>query len=98
LEDSTGEAPNRSSRLANGLIRVLLFVGLYLLAVLFVSTFPFSMTIERLQWWSVFSARFGILDPEDSWVSVTLAMDLIVTIFVYMGILKLWKILRGRHR
>jgi hypothetical protein len=98
LENSTSEAPSRSSRLANGLIKVLLFVGLYLLAVLFVSTFPFPMTLERLQWWSTFSAKFGFSDPADSWVSVTLALDLIVTVFVYIAVVKLWNRSQARHR
>ncbi|CAB3760353.1 hypothetical protein [Paraburkholderia humisilvae] len=88
MEDSTDETPKKSSRFANVLTKVLLFVGLYLLAVLFLSTYPFPMTIERMRWWSAFSAQYGISNPEDAWVTVILVMDLVVTIFVYLAVVK----------
>jgi hypothetical protein len=86
LEESTGEASNSSSRLARYFLRGLLFIGLFLLAVLFVSTYPFPMTDEHMRWWSAFSAQFGIRDARGSWVSVTLLMDLIVAALVYFAI------------
>ncbi|MFC0397843.1 hypothetical protein [Paraburkholderia rhizosphaerae] len=88
MEDSTDETSNQPSRFASRLIKILLFVGLYLLAVLFVSTGPFPMTVEHMRWWTAFSAKWGIRDPAGSWVSVTLALDLVVTILVYLLIAK----------
>jgi hypothetical protein len=88
LEESTDEASNSSSRLASYFIKALLFVGLFLLAVLFVSTYPFPMTDEHMRWWSAFSAKFGIRDPRGSWVSLTLGVDLIVAALVYLALAK----------
>ncbi|WP_156883774.1 hypothetical protein [Paraburkholderia sp. SOS3] len=88
MEESTDEAPNSSPRLANYFIKALLFLGLFLLAVLFVSTYPFPMTEEHLRWWSAFSVALGTRDARHSWVSVTLLMDLVVTVIVYLVVAK----------
>jgi hypothetical protein len=84
--------------LVRSLVKVLLFVGLFLLLVRLVHIYPYPMTNEQLRWWFAVSAKFGIRDPEDLEVSVTLVANLILTFFLYMGVLKLWKSIHTRYR
>jgi hypothetical protein len=88
LEEPTNEASSNPSRLANYFTKALLFIGLFLLAVLFISTYPFPMTEERMRWWSGALAQLGIRDARGSWVFVTLLMDLVVAVLVYLAIAK----------
>jgi uncharacterized membrane protein HdeD (DUF308 family) len=88
LEEPTNEASSNPSRLANYFTKALLFIGLFLLAVLFISTCPFPMTEERMRWWSGVLAQLGIRDARGSWVFVTLLMDLVVAVLVYLAIAK----------
>jgi hypothetical protein len=79
-------------------VKGMLFVGLFILSMKFVHTYPVPMTNDQVEWWFVFSEKFGIGDVEGFWLSVTALADLIVTIFLYLGVLKLWKNLQMRHR
>jgi hypothetical protein len=98
LEDLAGKASIESSRLARYLVGVLLFVGLFLLPLRFIHVYPFPMTGDQLRWWFAASDKFGIRDPEDLEISVTLIADLIVTVFLYMGVQKLWETLQAKRR
>jgi hypothetical protein len=84
--------------LARRTIKGLLFVGIFILSMKFIHTYPVPMTNDQVEWWFVFSEKFGVDDVEGFWLSVTTLADLIVTIFIYVGALKLWKNLLARHR
>jgi hypothetical protein len=84
--------------LVRSFIKGLLFFVLFLLALKFVHTYPMPMTDEQVAWWLAMSRRLGIRDPDDLWMPATLIVDLIVTVSIYIGITRLWKTLRAKHR
>ncbi|MBN3803644.1 hypothetical protein GXB81_11345 [Paraburkholderia sp. Ac-20336] len=71
--------------------KVVLFIGLFLLSVRYVHTYPLPMTESQLDFWFSVSERFGIRDPEDLYVPVMVIIELIVTIFAYIIIIRLWR-------
>ena len=84
--------------LVRKVVKGLLFVSLFLLSIRYVHTYPLPMPNDQVEWWFVFSDKFGIDDVEGFCLSVTTLTDLIVSIFVYLGVLKLWKNLQTRRR
>lgn len=84
--------------LVRKVVKGLLFVSLFLPSIRYVHTYPLPMPNDQVEWWFVFSEKFGIDDVEGFCLSVTTLADLIVSLFVYLGVLKLWKNLQTRRR
>jgi hypothetical protein len=84
--------------LVRSLVKALVFVGLYVLALRFIHTYPIPMTDDQIRWWFAFSRKFDVHDPDDMWFALTFIANLIVTIFLYMGVQRLWKTLQARRQ
>jgi len=77
--------------LVRRLFKVALFLGLFILAIRYVHTYPDPMTESQLLvWWNA-SEWLGIRDPEDLYFVVWVTIQLIVTIVMYLAIMKLWR-------
>ncbi|MCG5078059.1 hypothetical protein L5014_32790 [Paraburkholderia sp. RG36] len=77
--------------LARRFIKVVLFVGLFVLSVRYVHTYPLPMPESQLSVWLSVSNRMGIRDPDDLYIPVMILIEVIVTIFLYAAIVKLWR-------
>ncbi|TDY44476.1 hypothetical protein BX592_116124 [Paraburkholderia rhizosphaerae] len=75
-----------------------LFVGLFILSLKVVRTYPIPMTGEQVEWWLCLSEKLDISDLENIWVPVTCLADLIIAFFLYIGVIKLWKTLQTKRR
>ncbi|MBN3850511.1 hypothetical protein G3N58_27370 [Paraburkholderia sp. Ac-20342] len=76
--------------LARKVAKVLLFCGLYFLAIRYVHTYPIPMTLQQQQELIVISDAFGVADTELFYILAMMLIDLIVTIMVYSILLRLW--------
>ncbi|CAB3760349.1 hypothetical protein LMG29542_03819 [Paraburkholderia humisilvae] len=80
--------------LARRVVKVLLFIALFIPVLRFVHTYPLPMTNDEVRWWYAISGKFGIdniEDFEDFWAWLTFFADFIVAIFVYMAIMRFWR-------
>lgn len=77
--------------LVRRLTKVTLFVGLFLLSVRYVHTYPLPMPENQLSAWLSVSKRMGIRDPDDLYIPVMLIAEFLVTFFLYVTIVRLWR-------
>jgi len=71
--------------------KVLLFCGLYFLAIRYVHTYPIPMTLQQQQELIVISDAFGVADTELFYILAMMLIDLLVTIMVYTILIRLWR-------
>ncbi|WP_296660371.1 hypothetical protein [Paraburkholderia sp.] len=74
--------------LAHSAAKVLLFCGLFLLAVRYVHTYPMPMTMQQQDFWSEISEAFGIADSELFYICTMITIDLVVAIVAYSILMK----------
>ncbi|NIF53745.1 hypothetical protein [Burkholderia sp. Ax-1724] len=77
--------------------KVLLFCGLYFLAIRYVHTYPIPMTLRQQQELIVASNAFGIADTELFYILAMMLIDLIATIIAYSILMRLWRHYRMRR-
>jgi hypothetical protein len=65
------------------LLKALLFIGIYALALRLVHTYPMPMPLEQQHMLFALSRRLGIRDPDDLYLSTYAIVDLIVAVLVY---------------
>lgn len=82
--------------LARKAAKVLLFCGLFLLAVRYVHTYPLPMTLQQQHFWIVVSEKFGVADSELFYIGTMVIIDLFVTIVAYAMLMKLWRRYRAK--
>jgi hypothetical protein len=82
--------------LARRLLKVLIFIGLFILAVKYVHTYPYPMPESQLRQWFTISEFFGISNPEDLYFPLMLVLDFIVAVVAYMLIMKVWRKLKTK--
>lgn len=78
------------ARLVRRLFKVALFIGLFVLSVRYVHTYPMPMPENQLAFWFAAADCFGIRDPDDLYIPTMVVIELIVAILVYVAIMKLW--------
>ena len=81
--------------LVRRLCKVVLFVGLFLLSVRYVHTYPWPMPESQALAWLSIANGFGLHDPDDVYIPVMVVIELIVTILAYKGIVKAWRYYRS---
>ncbi|MGF6607559.1 hypothetical protein OKW45_002459 [Paraburkholderia sp. WSM4175] len=79
------------------LFKVVLFIGLFCLAVPYVHTYPWPMPESQSAMWWRASRWLGVRDPEDLYFAVWAAIDLIVAALAYVTIVKLWRYYRTKQ-
>jgi hypothetical protein len=84
--------------LVRRLLKTVLFVGLFMLSVRYVHTHPVPMAENQLMVLLSIANRVGIRDPDDLYILVMLILELLVTVVAYVMFLKLWRLLKARHR
>jgi hypothetical protein len=84
--------------LVRRIAKTLLFVGLFLLSVRYVHTYPMPMPDSQLHVWLLAARRLGISDPDDLYIPVMLVIELIATIAAYVLIVRLWRFLANRRQ
>jgi hypothetical protein len=84
--------------LARRLSKTLLFVGLFLLSVRYVHTYPVPMPESQLAVLLSISHSMGIRDPDDLYIPVMLILELLTTIAAYVLIFKFWRFFNTRHK
>jgi len=77
--------------LVRRIFKTLLFCGLFFLSVRYVHTYPMPMTQDQQQRLIVVSDKLGVRDAEALYIFTMYLIDLMVTIFAYMVIIRLWR-------
>ncbi|MBN3802510.1 hypothetical protein GXB81_05495 [Paraburkholderia sp. Ac-20336] len=77
--------------LVRRIFKVALFIGLFLLSVRYVHTYPLPMPEGQIMFWIDASDRLGISDSDNLYIPTMVIIDLIVAILAYVAILKLWR-------
>jgi hypothetical protein len=76
---------------AHRLLKVLLFIGLFLLSFRFVRPYDDGWTEFETRAWMRASEVLGIGDPENLYIGLWLTIELIVATLAYVAIMKLWQ-------
>jgi hypothetical protein len=77
--------------LARRVFKIILFLGLFALAIRYVHPYTYPWTESEARAWSHASQWLGIHDPEDLYFVVWVTIELIVTVLVYVTTMKLWR-------
>jgi hypothetical protein len=78
------------ARLARSMLKWLVFVGMLLLSIRYVHTYPVPMTLSQQQVLVEISNWFGVKDCELFYIVSMLLIDLMVTWIVFWATLWLW--------
>ncbi|RDS79080.1 hypothetical protein DWU98_19585 [Dyella monticola] len=73
------------------IVRAILFIGLYDLALRFVHTYPVPMPPDQQNILFLLSEKLGIRDPDDLYIFGFATIDLVVTILAYRAVIRLWR-------
>jgi len=80
----------RMATLVRRIFKLALFIGLFLLSVRYIHTYPLPMPEDQIMFWIEASDRLGISDSDNLYIPTMVVIDLIVTILAYVAIMKLW--------
>jgi hypothetical protein len=78
--------------------RVMLFVGLFVLSVRFVHTYPLPMPPEHQHQLFVLSQKLGVRDPENLYLFAEVIVNLIAAAVGYMLLMRLWRKAKIKRR
>jgi len=78
--------------------KVLLFIGLFILSVKYVHTYPQPMTAHQLDVLLRICEKLGIHDPDDFYIPAMRVAELAVTIIVYASMMRIWRFYRVKQR
>jgi hypothetical protein len=84
-------------RSVRGVLKILLFLGLYALTLRFVHTYPIPMPPDQQHVLLTLSRKLGVRDPDDLYVYTFAVVDLIIATVVYMTVMRFWRIRRKRQ-
>lgn len=84
--------------LARRLFKTVLFLGLFLLSVRYVHTYPVPMTEEQLGILLAICDALDIRDPENLYIPAMLVLELLTTITVYILIIKSWRLFKAMNK
>ncbi|WP_081051603.1 hypothetical protein [Burkholderia diffusa] len=79
------------------LFKVALFFGLIALSLRYVRPYPYEWTESQMRAWLYTSQALGIRDPEDLYFAVWVTIELIVAVFAYIAITRMWRHHRKKH-
>jgi len=79
------------------IFKLLLFIGLYALALRLIHTYPVPMPPEQQHILFSFSRSLGIRDPDDLYLSTFAIVDMIIAIMAYRLIMKIWRHCRSKR-
>ncbi|MFP4895058.1 hypothetical protein [Paraburkholderia sp. EG304] len=83
--------------LARRLFKFALFLGLFVLSVLYVRPYPYEWTeTESNAYWAA-SDWLAVRDPDDLYYVVWVTIELIVAVLAYVAIMKLWRWRSTKH-
>jgi hypothetical protein len=76
--------------LARRVVKIALFVGLFLLSVRCIGRNGPMPEWEALRWLNIANG-LGLHEADDVYIPVMLTIDLLVTVLAYVAIMKLWR-------
>jgi hypothetical protein len=77
--------------LVRRVLKVLLFIALYLLSFRFVRPHDDGWTESEMPAWMHASELLGIRDPENLYIGLWMTIELISAVLAYITIMKLWR-------
>jgi hypothetical protein len=80
------------------IFRVMLFVGLFVLSMRFIHTYPLPMPPDQQHQLFVLSRKLGIRDPDDLYLSVVAIVNLIAAAIEYTLLMRLWRMVKMKWR
>ena len=72
-------------------LKVLMFIGLYLLSFRFVRPHDDGWTESEMRAWIRASEVLSIRDPENLYIGLWMTIELITAALAYVAIMKLWR-------
>jgi len=82
-------------KLSVGIVKLLMFVGLFVLSMRFIHTYPQPMPPEQLQYLFAISRTLGLRDPDDFYLSAVAIVNLIAATVEFKLLMRLWEKCRG---
>ncbi|RQR36742.1 hypothetical protein [Burkholderia sp. Bp9142] len=82
--------------LARRLLKVLLFIGLFLISARYIPLSNEWTPAEARAWWRA-SEWLGVSDPDDVYFVVWVTIELIVAVLAYIAIMWMWRHYRGKE-
>ncbi|MFL6835481.1 MAG: hypothetical protein ACJ8F0_23120 [Xanthobacteraceae bacterium] len=82
--------------LARRLLKILLFIGLFLISVRYIPLSNQWTPAEARAWWRA-SEWLGVRDPDDLYFMVWVTIELITTVLAYVAIMRMWRHHRKNH-
>ena len=76
--------------LARRLLKILLFIGLFLISVRYIPLSNQWTPAEARAWWRA-SEWLGVRDPDDLYFMVWVTIELITTVLAYVAIMRMWR-------
>ena len=73
-----------------------LFVGLFVLSMHYIHTYPLPMPPEHLHLLFVLSEKLDVRDPEELYLSAVAIVNLIAATVEYTLLVRLWRLYKGR--
>lgn len=80
---------------ARRLLKVALFVGLFLISVRYIPLSSEWTPAEARAWWRA-ADWLGVRDPDDLYFVVWVTIELFVAVLAYVAIMTLWRRYRGK--
>lgn len=80
--------------LAHRALRLVLFIGLFILSVRYIHTYPIPMTQDQQQDLIVISGKLGVRDAEALYIFTMCFIDLIASILAYRMIMSVSRRMR----
>ncbi|OAJ54152.1 hypothetical protein A6V36_17895 [Paraburkholderia ginsengiterrae] len=84
--------------LVRKVFKCFLFIGLLILSVRYVHTYPQPMTENQLHWLLVICQKLGIHDPDNLYIPAMMVLEVIAAIMAYLLIMKLSKCIGAKRR
>ncbi|MFD1554475.1 hypothetical protein ACFSHT_02385 [Paraburkholderia silviterrae] len=78
--------------------KVILFVGLFLVSMRFIHTYPLPMPVNQQHYLIAISQMFGVRDYDGFYLSAVALVNLIVASIEYALIMKVWKYVSVRRK
>ena len=79
-------------------LKTFIFIGLLYLSLRYIHVFAYPWTTEQQRIALAISASLKVRDPEDVYIPVVLALDLITSIAAYRLIMKGWRWIQGKRQ
>ncbi|WP_083494080.1 hypothetical protein [Burkholderia sp. lig30] len=78
--------------------KIALFVGLFVISMRFIHTYPLPMPLDQQHQLLMASRKLGIRDPDDLYLSVVAIVNLVAAAIEYTLLMRVWRNVKMKWR